>query len=359
MATKTITGQVQIRNDTAHNWAVENPVLLPGELGLETDTGNGKFGDGETTWNSLKYAFQRNNNRSVEFIKTTNTKAGAALTGVSQDSSLYDGKTIFLFLSYAAAANATLNLTLADGTTTGAKNLYYTGTTRMGTHYGAGSVVTLTYVASVDGWRRADYNSNNQGQYEYQYNTSYFRSAVVAESIAVGDATGYVQAAAGVTFDISYPILWVTAAVAAGGTNYANTFVRHYDRNLTNVKSSFVGTPRKMVYLVVTLSGCTATIDDEVITDTVPTTPDGKVYIAIGRLGNQSNGKNYFLFQEMHPMYAFKAGAFRPLLDTPNVSVSINNPGTEVWIEVPMEHLIVGSDTPTDTNALWMEVMTS
>ena len=57
MATKTITGQVQIRNDTAQNWAVENPVLLPGELGLETDTLKGKFGDGETTWNSLPYAW--------------------------------------------------------------------------------------------------------------------------------------------------------------------------------------------------------------------------------------------------------------------------------------------------------------
>lgn len=57
MATKTITGQVQIRNDTAQNWAVANPVLLAGELGYETDTHKGKVGDGQTTWNSLGYAW--------------------------------------------------------------------------------------------------------------------------------------------------------------------------------------------------------------------------------------------------------------------------------------------------------------
>ena len=57
MATKTINGQIQIRNDTAQNWAVKNPILLAGELGLETDTLKGKVGDGTTTWNSLGYAW--------------------------------------------------------------------------------------------------------------------------------------------------------------------------------------------------------------------------------------------------------------------------------------------------------------
>lgn len=105
-------------------------------------------------------AHEKNNPRNIEFIKTTNTEASSALTGVSQDSELYDGKTIFLYLSYAASTDATLNLTLANGTTTGEKPIYYTGTTRMTTHYGAGSVVSLTYVASEDSWRRADYNTN-------------------------------------------------------------------------------------------------------------------------------------------------------------------------------------------------------
>lgn len=49
---------VLLRRDTASNWATENPVLLAGELGVETDTLKGKIGDGSTTWNNLSYAFQ-------------------------------------------------------------------------------------------------------------------------------------------------------------------------------------------------------------------------------------------------------------------------------------------------------------
>lgn len=58
MATQNINGQIQFRRDTAHNWAVANPVLLAGELGFETDTRKGKVGDGATAWNNLPYAFK-------------------------------------------------------------------------------------------------------------------------------------------------------------------------------------------------------------------------------------------------------------------------------------------------------------
>ena len=275
--------------------------------------------------------------RSIEFIKTTNTAAGGALTGVTEDAALYDGKTIFLYLSYAAGSNASLNLTLADGTTTtGAKAIYWTGTARLTTHYAVGSVLSLTYVEAKDAWCRADYDTNSQGQYLYNYNTSYFKSAVVAESLAVGDSSGYAQAASGVTFDIAYPIIWVTGAKAAGGTGYSDTFLMHYDRSLANVKSTFSGTAKNMVYLVVTLSGNTATIDDTVITDVIPTTADGKIYIALGRLGNQSTGKNYFILYPAHPMFYYNNGAFRPYhfttaaAGTSNGQVKIN--GTDVTV---------------------------
>jgi hypothetical protein len=46
---------IQLRNDTAANWASGNPVLAVGEMGLETDTNRIKFGDGTTVWNSLSY----------------------------------------------------------------------------------------------------------------------------------------------------------------------------------------------------------------------------------------------------------------------------------------------------------------
>jgi len=44
------------RRKTAAAWTAANPVLLAGELGLETDTRFFKFGDGATAWATLPYA---------------------------------------------------------------------------------------------------------------------------------------------------------------------------------------------------------------------------------------------------------------------------------------------------------------
>lgn len=48
--------QIQLRNDTAANWTTANPILAQGELGVESDTGKVKLGDGSTAWSSLGYA---------------------------------------------------------------------------------------------------------------------------------------------------------------------------------------------------------------------------------------------------------------------------------------------------------------
>lgn len=46
---------IQHRGDSAANWTATNPVLHQRELGVETDTGKSKMGDGATTWASLAY----------------------------------------------------------------------------------------------------------------------------------------------------------------------------------------------------------------------------------------------------------------------------------------------------------------
>lgn len=55
MATKTIKGKIQSRIDTASNWSIKDPVLLAGEIGIESDTYRLKAGDGSTSWNNLPY----------------------------------------------------------------------------------------------------------------------------------------------------------------------------------------------------------------------------------------------------------------------------------------------------------------
>lgn len=48
--------QIQLRRGTAASWTSSNPVLAAGEMGVETDTGKAKIGNGVTAWNSLSYS---------------------------------------------------------------------------------------------------------------------------------------------------------------------------------------------------------------------------------------------------------------------------------------------------------------
>jgi len=45
----------KLRNGTASEWTSANPVLLKGEIGVETDTRKYKVGDGTLAWSSLSY----------------------------------------------------------------------------------------------------------------------------------------------------------------------------------------------------------------------------------------------------------------------------------------------------------------
>ena len=56
MATKTLKTKIIMRNDTAENWRIKNPILDKGEIGAESDTHKFKIGDNATAWNDLGYA---------------------------------------------------------------------------------------------------------------------------------------------------------------------------------------------------------------------------------------------------------------------------------------------------------------
>jgi len=70
--------QFQIRRGTAAQWTSANPTLASGELGLETDTGLVKAGNGTTAWNSLVY---------INFFPavTQNSQTGTSYTLILSD----------------------------------------------------------------------------------------------------------------------------------------------------------------------------------------------------------------------------------------------------------------------------------
>lgn len=67
--------QIQLRNDTAANWTSVNPILAVGEIGIETDTGRQKVGNGGTAWNSLAYSYlvPVQTSQSGKFLTTNGT----------------------------------------------------------------------------------------------------------------------------------------------------------------------------------------------------------------------------------------------------------------------------------------------
>lgn len=78
--------RIQLRRDVSSKWKINNPVLLLGEPGLETDTNKMKIGDGVLAWNSLPYWITSNATPSTytgTFSITTTFDSGGNLINVN------------------------------------------------------------------------------------------------------------------------------------------------------------------------------------------------------------------------------------------------------------------------------------
>ena len=277
-------------------------------IGVDGTLGVGNGGTGVTTTDDIFATY------GVEYIVGTQTAKTNAWKGNTYSTALYEGKTIAYYLPYAGTSSkATLELTFPDGTTSGAKAVY-AGNTQLTTHYPQYSIMIMVWNGT--NWRTNPFyysDTNNFASIVGYYNNVLARVAIAANSIIVGDSTGYERVASGVTFDITYPIIFCNKAVAAAASNYANMYLQNYDLNIATIaKSGFTSAANKVIYLVVTIIGDTATVDSTIITDTLPSTDDGKVYIVLGKLGAQSTGANYFFFHIWHPMFWYKDGKIQP-----------------------------------------------
>lgn len=250
----------------------------------------------------------------LEVVVGTQTAATGSWTGVANFASLIDGQQITYWLPYAGSGNATLNLTLSGGSTTGAIPCYYNGTTRLTTHYGAGNAVRLLYRENVTigsttiakgWWADANYDSNNYDRIRLN-NSITAKSAISASRLIVGDDSGFFHLAANTAFDITKPILYAVSAITSGSTG-SNNYISYPSVTLRNNASGITLTKNKTCYLVGTLNGNTFTPSSPFFTATIPTSEDGKTYISLGLL---ISTYQIYLYPE-HPMYQFKDGAFK------------------------------------------------
>lgn len=72
----TVKAHIIPRSGTAADWTLVNPVLLAGELGVETDTGRFKFGNGANPWNELPYSGESGGGLTEIPVATENTLGG-------------------------------------------------------------------------------------------------------------------------------------------------------------------------------------------------------------------------------------------------------------------------------------------
>lgn len=92
MANKTINTRQKQKYDTSTNWTTNNPVLLAGELGIESDTNKFKIGNGTSAWNELDYA----GGEDLVLYSTTGQNTDGAMTQKATTDALPQAVTVTL-----------------------------------------------------------------------------------------------------------------------------------------------------------------------------------------------------------------------------------------------------------------------
>ena len=250
---------------------------------------------------------------NTEVVVGTQTAATGSWTGKANFSSLKDGQQIVYWLPYAGSGSASLNLTLSNGSTTGAIPCYYSGSTRISTHYPAGNAIHLTYRvnANVNGtnytgwWADANWNSDTTDRVK-MYNSIIAATAITTGYLIVGTSSGYQHLAGNLSFDVDMPILYPGSAIAAGSTGN-NNYISFPSINLRNIMgSSWSGTSRSTVYIAGALKGTTFTTLESNFLINNPDT-EGMYYISLGYM---PNSYQMFLYPE-HPVYVYIGGVLK------------------------------------------------
>lgn len=259
--------------------------------------------------------------KGIYVVKGTQSAKTGAWTGNIDVDALYDGLTILYYLPYAGSGNATLNLTLNNGQTTGAKNCYY-NTGRLTTHFGAGTNFVMTYwsagsisvagtATTDDRWIiTAQYDTNNYDRLRYQQNIKCGSTAIVAGNIIVGrDNYTYTHLKLGGAFRLDMPILYAAGAIAVNKTGTNNYVALPFEIATTQ---SITFTAYAPVYLKGVMDGNTFTPDSTAaITQTIPTTEDNKHYLLLGTAYSTSA---LYLLPD-HTVFAYKGGKFGPIVN--------------------------------------------
>ena len=258
---------------------------------------------------------------TAEVIVGTQTAATNAWTGNATFSELKDGQTILYWLPFAGtSSSATLNLTLSDGTATGAVPVYINGTTRCSTHVAVGNITLMTYrentpingSGSYTGWwinRNQDTTTNYYDRINYKASVTAV-GAIAAGRLGVFNSAGKLMLLSTTAFDVTKPILYVGTKYTTSALTQTNNYISWGTAfSLANTVSGFSGTAGATVYIKGALNGNMFIPAAGVLTTTVPTTEDGYTYILLGLMSTTVNA----VLAPEHPMFRYYNGDFKTI----------------------------------------------
>lgn len=279
------------------------------------------------------------NPQSIEYIVGTQTAATAVWKGVTKDSTLRVGKVIAYYLPYAGTSTAaTLNLTLADGTTTGAIDVRRTATSTVTTQFAADNVLIMIYDGHY--WKVSAYYDTNTNTIAYQVRTNsgtlpmtdivyryrlLFMNADNTKWVPANKSTSTNATAKRDTCQTpinpfgAIVYYGTTASVAAGSNPSAANLWQQYGITLgysfNRTGAALVLDYPKPIYLKCSpQSDGSAIIDAETpYVQTLPSTEDGKIYIYLGIAYSATSIE----LRIEHPVYYYKNGAIRQWLNLP------------------------------------------
>ena len=289
---------------------------------------------------SLTTTLQTNKSitKGVEYIVGTQASDTNAWTGTSTDTgcssgSLYTGKMIMYHLPTAGNSSAaTLNLTLPDGTTTGAKNIYRLASTTVTTNFAAGCDIFMVYDGTQ--WKinaYVDTSGSNTIGYQLRTNSAIWTNKTgytVKRYVLLFEVDGGLSGAATTiktetsktTVNFKYKPggvikYYSTNESIANNSNFATTGL--WDQYAVNLGYTFnTGSTLesgKPVYMRCTvnsdgtLSPNYSGTPSHPIVQALPSTADGKVYVYLGQAYSTTNMELCM----KHPIYEYKNGKIR------------------------------------------------
>ena len=227
----------------------------------------------------------------VEYVEGTHgTIATGSWTGTcTKLKNVEKGSRIYFKMTSAGSDNASLTLTLADGSTFGPKDVYYNANTRFTTHLPINTVLNLVY----NGTQWVNTAIQNTNYFDRIYTVSRIingESSTINKYTLIWGKTDkkYYKIASNSTFNIRYPILWLGTDLKSGDFT-SNVYILHSAVNLQNTISNKTVDNNQQIYVEGTaFNNGDFTISDNVFVSEGSLT-NGRYYLPIGMSYSTTN----------------------------------------------------------------------